>query len=152
VLSGFVLTFNCSKLSDGHARWRFDAARFARIYPVVLLALVIAAIGVTYAYGRSDLLLAWYALHAHVDAALGVSLAPQLTMTTGWFPLAAIYQPWNGPAWSIACEMSFYPLFPLLLVALRRRPGRQLLLICGAGWAAQAAWIFALKVFVPVKP
>jgi peptidoglycan/LPS O-acetylase OafA/YrhL len=123
VLSGFILTYNYSELSGPKERRSFYVNRIARIYPVVILALGIGAIGVAYAailYPEDPKpLLEWYAL-TRVDAgALVASFISQATVTTGWFPTARINQPWNSPAWSIACEMFFYLLFPALIVWFR---------------------------------
>jgi peptidoglycan/LPS O-acetylase OafA/YrhL len=149
VLSGFVLAYNYAHLTTTTQRRRFYVARFARIYPVVLLALLVALPSVLYATHRPDLLLSWFAIKAHTSGSLGASLIAQLTMTTGWFPVASINQPWDGPAWSVACEMFFYLCFPWLIAKLRQLSNAQLGLIAAAGCAAQALWLAALRLALP---
>jgi len=152
VLSGFMLTYTYHGTIDAIGSTRFYVARFARIYPVMLLSLLIAA-SVTIYLLRSDngtLLLSWYSINTHVYLSLVVSLAAQLLLLTGWFPFASINQPWIGPAWSISCEALFYALFPWLLRKLRLKDGFTLALICVALWVAQGIWIFCINRYVPL--
>ncbi|MDX6231026.1 MAG: hypothetical protein QOI76_4416, partial [Frankiales bacterium] len=74
VLSGFVLAYNYAHLSTTDQRRRFYVARFARIYPVVLLALLVAVPSILYARSRPDVLLSWFAIKSHPDASLAASL------------------------------------------------------------------------------
>ncbi|MGY1769935.1 acyltransferase family protein [Blastococcus sp. SYSU D00813] len=151
VLSGFVLAYNYGGLAGKTARRRFWTARFARLYPVTVLSLALAAVGVAYAWMHRDQghLLDWYALDSHVGASLLISLAAQLSMTTGWLPIASFNQPWNGPAWSIACEVFFYALFPVLIVWLRRLRWHGIALVLGGGWACQALLVVAIQQLAP---
>jgi peptidoglycan/LPS O-acetylase OafA/YrhL len=150
VLSGFVLAYNYRDLAGRVPRWNFYVARFARIYPVVLLGLALGALGVAYACTRPNLLLAWFALDSP-DLGLLASLGAQLTMTTGWLPFAALNQPWNGPAWSISCEVFFYALFPLLIIWFRRWSRPTVAVAALTVWLAQGVWIAVLTHYVPVN-
>jgi len=150
VLSGFVLAYNYRELAGRVPRWNFYVARLARIYPVVLLGIAIGAIGVGYASTRPNLLLSWFALES-ADLRLLASLGAQLTMTIGWFPFAALNQPWNGPAWSITCEVFFYALFPLLIIWFRRWSRPTVAVAALTVWVAQGLWIAALTHFVPAN-
>ena len=136
VLSGFILIYNYSNLSGRGNVIKYLVSRFARIWPVVVLSLALGSIGVIYA-----------ALHGTSEfsaAALGASLLAQLFMVTAWAPFAGIQVPWNGPAWSIACEAFFYCLFPMILTLLRRRSTRVILAIIGTAWLAQLGWVALL--------
>jgi peptidoglycan/LPS O-acetylase OafA/YrhL len=151
VLSGFILAYNYANLRGGHERLKFYASRIARIYPVVLLSVAIGAVGVAYAAltPQSGAMLDWYALKDPSPMNLGGSLLTQLTMTVGWFPTASLNQPWNPPAWSIACEMFFYALFPALIVWLRRMRFRGIAGLMVGLFAFQCAAIWAARSFAP---
>lgn len=100
VLSGFILTYaywgrlGTSSLRD------FYRARVARIYPVYVLALVVALPRFAYALitGKSE-------------SAAALVLAPLALQS--WVPSAALA--WNAPGWSISNELAFYLAFPLCL-------------------------------------
>ncbi|MFT2692931.1 acyltransferase family protein [Clavibacter zhangzhiyongii] len=151
VLSGFILTYNYSQLSGRADRRAFYVNRVARIYPVVVLSLFLGAIGVAYVVLADDRarLLDWYALKEPSPVALAASFLSQLTVTTGWFPTARINQPWNSPAWSIACEMFFYLLFPLLIVWLRRLGRVGLSILVTGAFACQVLLVIAVRLVAP---
>ena len=103
VLSGFVLA-----RSYGSGEWcgerlrHYALARFARIYPVYALSLVLIVpfiIG-DRAPGKPGLILNYGLL---------------LQGWTGTLPVG-----WNTPAWSLSCEIFFYVCFPLALMFLPR--------------------------------
>ena len=153
VLSGFILTYTYRHTMGGGGTERFYIARFARIYPVVLLSLGLSAIVTAYLVNTGDrsLMLEWYALKSSVYLSLAVSLACQLLLLNAWFPFAAINQPWNGPSWSISCEAFFYALFPLLLRKLEIMRMRTLFVSCAALWIAQGLWILFLQHALPIN-
>ena len=109
VLSGFILAYNHA--GDGAATAAgarpaardFWAARFARIYPVYLLGLLLALPALIWpardAVGTSG-----------SDLVLALTTTPLLLQ--GWMPRIA--GRWNGPAWSLSAEALFYGAFPLL--------------------------------------
>lgn len=153
LLSGFVLAYNY----DLGAEWslsrraRFWTARFARIYPVYLFALVIAIPSVIV----GELKARPFDLGALVGGLTAV-----LLMVQAWIPHDAIF--WNGPAWSLSVEAFFYLCFPFigrLLWKVERRVS--LLLTLGGLWLtacissyAIAAWKahwFLFHTFGPVQ-
>jgi peptidoglycan/LPS O-acetylase OafA/YrhL len=101
MLSGFVLAW--THRPDDTPR-RFYWRRFARVWPLHALTTG-AAILVGLAAG---LPLYWPALPA------------VLTLTQSWFPGPDIKYAFNGPSWSLACEMFFYLLFPVIVGPLSR--------------------------------
>lgn len=113
VLSGFILAYSYMDLTGKTARRWFFVNRIARIYPVVVLALALGAVGVAAAIliPGTGYLLSWYALESDKPWTLAAKFIGQLTMTNGWMPTARLNQLWNGPAWSIACEMFFLRCF-----------------------------------------
>ena len=107
VLSGFVLARSYTGTAwDRRKVIEYTAARYARVYPVYLVSLLVLApimyeyLSVPHRTGRMELL-------AHYGLVL-----------QGWSGPPAVQ--WNTPAWSLSCEMFFYACFPLLLIAIRK--------------------------------
>ncbi|MCU6479911.1 acyltransferase family protein [Arthrobacter sp. A2-55] len=152
VLSGFILAYNYSSLSGRSGRIKFYASRFARIYPVTILAVVLGSIGVIYALlNRSTgALLDWYSLKEASVLNLGGSLFAQITTLTGWLPAASLNQPWNSPAWSISCEVFFYALFPALVVVMRKLSSIHMTILLLSAFVGQCLIIFAARTFFPL--
>ena len=151
VLSGFILTITYRDTIETRGVRRFYVARVARIYPVLLLSIVLATFVTLYLLYADDgvLMHEWYALGSGAYAALGVSLLCQLLLLTAWLPFAALNQPWNGPTWSLSCEAFFYALFPLLLRKIAPRRVRTLVMSCLALWILQGVWILVVARVFP---
>lgn len=106
VLSGFILTYRYLDVDAQQLRGTVRAfvwARVARIYPVYLLALVIALPSYLWSVPASD--------------RLALVLTPALVQA--WVPHVACQ--WNCPGWSLSAEAFFYALFPVVGVWLTRR-------------------------------
>lgn len=141
ILSGFILSYTYShNMARRGSRARFWVARFARIYPVYLLSLLL------------DL--------PFTDASLHNKLAV-LTMVQSWNPLRPMWSgAWNLPTWTLSCEAFFYLTFPLLLPAMQRLSDRCLqgmaiafILLITFGHTMTnwpAAWLHALWIPLPV--
>jgi peptidoglycan/LPS O-acetylase OafA/YrhL len=158
ILSGFILAYNYAGRLDGSGgTWRrgFYVSRFARIYPLYLLAFLVAAVAVIGQWGRAGI-------------AGGLTAVSQVTLTQAFLPihdpfdhsrLAALG--FDGPAWSLSCEAFFYLTFPFLLVMLVRRRTSLLAVAAVGAWAWSvmlalevrgtpfAGWV--LYVFPPVR-
>lgn len=134
VLSGFVLTWNWR---EGERARSFYLRRFARIYPLHLLTLSVAALLIL--------------VLVKGDLAVTTVLA-HLLLVQAWVPDASVVFTLNSPSWSLSNEVSFYLVFPLLAAtAARWRRGHWLLLGAGVAWlgvgglallvaAPQATW------------
>jgi peptidoglycan/LPS O-acetylase OafA/YrhL len=102
LLSGFILAYTYEgKIENLRDYLRYLRARFARIYPVYLVALLLA-----------------------LPFQLKTTLVPRLAvlfMVQAWNPaypgLAGV---WNYPAWSLSVEAFFYITFPIFLIAMSR--------------------------------
>ncbi|HEX8439121.1 acyltransferase [Archangium sp.] len=119
MLSGFVLTYTHGGPAPV-SRTSFYAARFARIYPVYALSLLLALP---------------FALRTHLEhGGVGPFLAEGLaafSLVQSWHPSFAMA--WNPPGWSLSVEAFFYASFPFLaprLVVLS--PRRTLAVMAGA--------------------
>lgn len=131
VLSGFVLVYNYAG-ADGRSATStraFYAARFSRIYPAYLLALILMA----------PPYFLWLFRSSSPDEATRTATVTILTVPTlvqAWAPSTALL--WNGPAWSLSCEAFFYLLLPAVLPILGRAGRRSL-------WTAlPALWLLSL--------
>jgi len=117
VLSGFILAYvyQVPLRERSVSRRSFYLARFARVYPLHLLTLLLAL-----PISRAQL------LGVPVETA-ALKLSTQLSLTQSWVPRADVYGALNAPAWSISDEAFFYLVFPGLVVwlagGLRRTPG-----------------------------
>jgi peptidoglycan/LPS O-acetylase OafA/YrhL len=107
VLSGFVLTWS---VRPGDTARRFWWRRAARVYPAHLATWLVAVL---------------LALIGGSGVALAVWL-PNLLLVQAWSPDLDVFFGLNTVSWSLACEIFFYALFPVLIVVLRRLPGRAL--------------------------
>lgn len=104
VLSGFIIAYNYQKrLSESKITKRaFWVARIARVYPLHLLTLFIAAI-----------------LGNYVIASGGIDwiehFVASLTLTNAYIPKSDYFFSFNSPSWSLCCEQLFYICFPFLI-------------------------------------
>jgi peptidoglycan/LPS O-acetylase OafA/YrhL len=102
VLSGFVLTYNYADRWHETRFRKFLLARFARIYPVYILALLL------------QLPFYWHAATVLTTLAV-VFMVQSWTVMPSQLPSA-----WNFPAWTLSIEWFFYLCFPLLLHTVRK--------------------------------
>jgi peptidoglycan/LPS O-acetylase OafA/YrhL len=112
VLSGFILAYNYREVRD---RRDFYISRFARVYPVYVIALML---GVAYAFAPASQHLSHFMLR------LGLCL----TLLHTWYP--PFTDSFNGPGWTLSVEAFFYALFPFLAVWLKRFGDRALAAFC----------------------
>jgi peptidoglycan/LPS O-acetylase OafA/YrhL len=118
LISGYILTYNYVDRAATLVKRDFWLARFSRLYPVYLLALLISF---------EMLKLEWSARSA-TEFWKGLVLTPMLLQ--GWSPSLATF--WNTVAWTLSCEVAFYAAFPWLIrLPWPRRPSRLVLLILG---------------------
>ncbi len=147
VLSGFILTYNYDGwLTKTNLRSYFTA-RFARIYPIHILGLLIAGLSVLILSlsHRQAVFLHWFGITEHPSLWLVLSLLSQLLVLTAWLPSARLNQPWNGPTWSISCEFFFYALFPSLMKRILSLPIRAVWGVAIGSWLAQGVWLLGLE-------
>jgi peptidoglycan/LPS O-acetylase OafA/YrhL len=122
VLSGFVLAYNYLPTNTGTrgGAWNFWVARLARVYPMYLIAFLLAALPFWWTYRLPNL---WF---------VSKSAAYAITLTQAWHPSYALR--WNGPAWSLSNEAFFYATFPLFGAILTRFKSTQLIALSFILW------------------
>jgi len=127
VLSGFILayTYHGGRENVSFNRRSFWIARLARIYPVYLVGLLLAAPFVFWAHFNSDRP-AWSAFKILV---LGGSCG---TLTQSWVPPLAVE--WNAPGWSLSAEAFFYLIFPFVSPWIWRWNQRQTVMALAGLW------------------
>ena len=127
-LSGFIMAIAYYSLVEkGFDKAKYVVARFARIYPLYLIALLLMIPLVMYTgnNGKKALLL-------------------NLTLLQAWFPGYALT--FNSPGWAISVEVFFYVVYPFLLIFLARRSVKYLLGVTGVFWLfSQVLHIYLLN-------
>jgi peptidoglycan/LPS O-acetylase OafA/YrhL len=146
LLSGFILMYTYAREFTGAMSWSavraFYVARFARIYPVHVVATAFAAI-VLWRFGGN----VWDASSLATREIAGVA---QLLLVQAWIPDELVYLGINAPAWSISTEMFFYAAFPFVARSLLRSFGLSAPRII---WVAAALpWAIAVGVALVPHP
>lgn len=118
LISGYILTYNYAERADTLVKREFWLARFSRLYPVYLLALLVSF---------KMLQLEWNA-RSHTEFFQGLLLTPLLLQ--GWSPTLATF--WNTVAWTLSSEVMLYAAFPWLIrVRWPKKPVQLVLIIIG---------------------
>jgi peptidoglycan/LPS O-acetylase OafA/YrhL len=120
ILSGFILAYNYNDRAAIDRR-EFWISRFARIYPVYVIALLL---GFAWVFAPAS------PVADHLLLRLGLSA----TLLQTWYPPFA--GSFNGPGWTLSVEAFFYALFPFLLVWMRRVGDLALTVFCAVYVAA----------------
>jgi peptidoglycan/LPS O-acetylase OafA/YrhL len=126
ILSGFILAYNYLGARGGFVGTvrGFYRARFARLYPIYLLALVVDVPLFIRSISMSD-------PAATAGEVARISVAT-LTLTQAWLELGR--PTWNIVAWTLSAEAFFYLLFPLVGPWLARQGSRRLLGVAAGAW------------------
>jgi peptidoglycan/LPS O-acetylase OafA/YrhL len=127
VLSGFILAYTYLHHDDDHIPLRaFWTARFARVYPVYLLGLLVSAQFFFEGVEKDS-----QNARMFIDFSFKYGLPP-LALLQSWSP--SWVSQWNSPGWSLSVEAFFYACFPFLGRFLLPRSQRTLATIIGVMW------------------
>ena len=131
ILSGFVLAHR-HLYSEKRAQTTvaFYWARFVRLYPAYLLALLLFLPIAAQRYSVSPSP-ALAGRHTFIVSAVLSGL-----MLQSWTPLA---QAWNGPSWSLSVEAFMYLLFPVVGLRLARLRTGNAIFVMLAAWLIPAS-------------
>jgi peptidoglycan/LPS O-acetylase OafA/YrhL len=115
VLSGFVIAKTyLGKVQDGAGYGRFMWRRFARLYPLHLLTLLVGIAG-SMVVGTQQL---QPGTNPEIFSTTAILANLTLTHSLG----VTSYGSFNIPSWSISAEMFVYALFPLFALMITRLP------------------------------
>lgn len=131
ILSGFILTYNYADNVGGlkTGKWNFWVARFARIYPMYLVGLLIYAPIAFQMIEKTAEPSSW------TDTSLfGVAA---LALVQSWSNVTVLA--WNSPAWSLSAEAFFYLMFPLVAPVILKLNSRSLAVAAIIFWMASMA-------------
>ena len=121
LISGYILTYNYADRAGTLNKRNFWVARFARLYPIYLLALLISV----------KMLEDEWAVRSHAEFWKGVILTPLVMQ--GWSPDLATF--WNTVAWTLSCEVVLYIAFPWLIRIPWPKSPKRLIAAILAIWA-----------------
>ena len=110
LISGFVLSYNYDDRATTMSKRDFWLARFSRLYPTYIFALLISL----------PLLAVEWGARPHGEFWLGTVLTPMLLQ--GWTPMLATF--WNTVAWTLSAEVMLYVGFPYVIRAWAHRGPR----------------------------
>jgi len=121
LISGYILTYNYADRARTLNKRNFWVARFARLYPIYLLALIVSV----------KMLEDEWAVRSHAEFWKGIVLTPFLLQ--GWSPNLATF--WNTVAWTLSCEVMLYIAFPWLIRIPWPKTAGRLIALLLAVWA-----------------
>lgn len=128
VLSGFIIAYNYQRKFEQEkvSRPEFWVARFARIYPLHVIALFLLVITGGYIGAlNGDTILQFFS---------------QLFLLHPFIPKTEYFFAFNSPSWSLGCEQLFYFLFPFLALRLNKPNKLSWLLVAAGGLIIWGMW------------
>lgn len=140
ILSGLILTWNYDEVlgrrRDAHGVRVYFVARFARIYPLYLLVLIVVALSTVRV--PVDL------LELIKDPSLWASVFAVQT----WSGDLSFAYGYNGPGWSVGVEFFLYALFPLLIIPFQRIRANPRALVIVAAVCVALTFAFVAVAFL----
>jgi peptidoglycan/LPS O-acetylase OafA/YrhL len=142
LLSGYVLSFVYLRNGQAIDKSGFFAARFARLYPLYFVVLVL---------NMPKLLMSEVQQHG---TKIGLTktaeiFAANLVMVQGWYTSRLLRI--NVPTWSLCGEVFFYLCFPLLGVSLWKLRGTRLWMTALALYVGGQALVWAMRPHLSIE-
>jgi len=134
-LSGFILTYSHAKeyeAARGNFK-KFFVARFARIYPVYFVTMIVS--GIVYA--------AQFRSPIHI-----IAYVADLLLLQSWSMRMINF--FNTNAWTLSCEAFFYLVFPFIFMAIRPKSQTRAIAWLAAFFALAMAAPLVLITLYPV--
>ncbi len=142
ILSGFILTYNYQeKFRRGLVgKRKFWVARFARIYPLHLLTLLLSVPILCKKIWIGNKIF-W-----------GIRFLAHLFLVQSFIPIKSVYLNFNRPAWSISDEAFFYFVFPFLIGWMIKKDGHVKLgwTLLGLSGIPLLMWLVPENLYHPV--
>ncbi|MBN3200387.1 acyltransferase family protein [Pectobacterium brasiliense] len=132
ILSGFVMNWSSPSVSSP---LQFYKKRFAKIYPVSILIIILLVLTGRISIERVDVWL------------------PNALLIQTWIPQGDIYIGGNVPSWFLSVIVFLYIVYPFLLKAIKKIPTESLwvsVLLCYAALIAVNGAIYMLLPTVPL--
>lgn len=136
VLSGFVLTWT---MTQGDTPGYFYGRRFARVWPLLFLAIALPTLFALTGPDSGDL----------DKAAFLTAGIASILLIQAWVPGWILTGP-SPVTWTLSCEAFFYALFPFLSKAIVRRGLKQLFAL--AVVLVAIAWAIRIVLWVAYPP
>ncbi len=124
LISGFILAYNYADRGATLTKREFWLARFSRLYPVYVVALLISY----------QMLEAEWHYQTRQHFIEGIILTP--LMLQGFSPLLATF--WNTVAWTLSSEVMLYIAFPYIIAMRWPRSTKKL------AWMVMGFWALGL--------
>lgn len=124
LLSGFILSSVYYKKTEDINKKQYYLKRFARIYPIYFLALIILIIFLLLTKQEIDL----------------KAVFLQIFLLQSWFP--NFVTTLNVPSWSLSVELFFYILFPFLIATFKKIRQKWLLVFTSLSF-----WFLSLVIY-----
>jgi peptidoglycan/LPS O-acetylase OafA/YrhL len=141
VMTGFLLAYNWIDPTGkrAFASGPFWSARFARVYPLYLIALLVGVVAMYLRLSRAG------AAKAVITKSV-IDAVASVPMLQAWAPSSACSV--NCPAWAISDAALFVVVFPLFVGLLSRMRGRTLLVAAIVLWIASIFGMLVAKDLV----
>jgi len=151
LLSGFIMVYVYHEKLGKFTRkglLKFYIARFAKIYPMHILAFLLATPAMFAAYG--------VVVGGPFNAIVAQAAAVNLSLTQAYFSDVALLYSFNNVSWTLSMEILFYAVFPIImLIASKRLRAASIQRIIGIGialWVITILFNFVLPASLAIGP
>lgn len=142
ILSGFILTYVYARNKEQVEKNSFWQKRFARIYPLFVVALLLDAPRViNYFLSTNDTPIAIIKIL--------IAATANIFMIHAWIP--QLSSAWNAPGWSLSAEAFFYFTFPFVILKTKNLSTRTFAKILAFLFAATIVIYIPFTIWFPAN-